>query len=95
MEMPNSHAVTVGKADQVKELPIPAWARAASQASPQQVLNPLNMYAGSKMMAFGARKVAGKRNWPWRRKRIAEGGLEVAQGRTFVYSPVGSGRSYT
>ena len=96
MEMPNCGAVVIGKADDVKELPIPEWARsAAAVPSSAQVLNPLNMYAGSKMMGFGARKVAGKWTPPWRKKKVAEGALEVAQGRTFVYSPIGSGRSYT
>jgi hypothetical protein len=96
MEMPNGKSVDVGKADEVKELPIPEWARmAASVPASPPVANPLNMYAGSKMMGLGARKVAGKWTPPWRKGKVAEGALEVAQGRAMVYSPVGYGRSYS
>lgn len=95
MEMPNNGAVSFGKADEVQQLAIPEWALSASSVPTRTpVSNPLNMYAGSKMMGEGYRKVAGKWTPPWRKKKIAQGSLEVAQGRAMVYSPIGSGRSY-
>ena len=95
MNMPNHSSVAIGNGRQVRELDIPRWARDASYTpSSRPVLSPLNMYAGSKMMAFGARKVAGKRTWPWQRKRVRQGGLDVARGRVSVYQPLGIGRRY-
>jgi hypothetical protein len=93
MEMPNSHAVAIGKADDVADLPIPEWARNAWSMAPVRIVDPLDMYAGSAMVAEGYRKVAGKRLMPWQRKKVKAGGLEMAQGRAMMYSPLGSGRS--
>lgn len=83
-----------GKADEVKELPIPEWARASFASTRPLVANPLDMYAGSRMMAFGGNNMKGKINWPWRRDRMARGGYEYVQGRAMVYAPLGTGRSY-
>ena len=93
MDMPNCHAVAIGKADAVVDLPIPEWARNAWSMAPVQIVSPLDMYAGSALAAEGYRKVAGKRVWPWQRRRVNAGGLEMAQGRAMMYSPLGSGRS--
>ena len=84
----------VGKADEVEELPIPEWARASFAPSRPVVANPLDMYAGARMMAFGGNNMRGKINWPWRRDRMARGGYEYVQGRAMTYAPLGGGRSY-
>lgn len=81
------------KADDVADLPIPEWARNAWSMAPVRIVDPLDMYAGSAMVAEGYRKVAGKRLMPWQRKKVKAGGLEMAQGRAMMYSPLGSGRS--
>lgn len=94
MEMPNSRSVEVGKAD-VEQLPIPEWARANFSTRPNMLLNPLNIHASSAQMAEGYRKVAGKRIWPWQRKRVREGANQMAMGRTTLYQPLGSGRNYS
>jgi len=91
MEMPNSRAVVVGKADEVVELPIPEWAMESFAPGPVPVLSPLDMKAGSMMMATGFRNAQGKRVWPWQKKRMSRGSYEMAQGRQMVYSPVGKG----
>lgn len=80
----------IGKA--AEELPIPDWARDAFSSS-KQVVSPLDMYAGSRMMAFGLNNMKGKVNWPWRKDRMARGGLQFNQSRSMIYSPVGYGRS--
>ena len=89
---PNGDAVSVGKADEVKDLPIPEWARSSFSVNHAVVGNPLDMYAGAQMMAFGGNNMRGKINWPWRRKRMSNGALEYVQGRAMVYSPIGEGR---
>ena len=94
MEMPNSGSVSFGKADPVQDLPIPDWAKQNFSTRPHALLNPLNIHASSGQMAEGYRKVAGKRIWPWQRKRVREGANQVALGRTTLYQPLGSGRSY-
>lgn len=92
MSMPNEQPCAIGKADEVKELPIPEWARSTFAAS-RPVANPLSMYAGGRMMAFGGNNMKGKINWPWRRRRMSRGAQEFVQGRAMVYSPLGEGRS--
>lgn len=82
----------VRKADDAEDLPIPEWARNAWSMAPTRIVSPLDMYAGSAMAAEGYRKVSGKRVWPWQRGRVKTGGLEMAQGRAMMYSPLGSGR---
>jgi len=89
---PNGDAVSVGKADQVKDLPIPEWARTSFSTSHPAVANPLDMYAGARMMAFGGNNMRGKINWPWRRSRMVRGAQQYVQGRATVYSPIGEGR---
>jgi|GEM_PF-3509509 len=95
MEMPNSGSVAFGKSDQVQDLPIPEWAKQNFATRPNAMLSPLNIHASSGQMAEGYRKVAGKRIWPWQRKRVREGANQVALGRTTLYQPLGSGRSYS
>lgn len=92
MSMPNEACLEVGKADQVKELPIPEWARTTFAPS-RPVANPLDMYAGSRMVAFGVNNARGKINWPWRKDRMSRGAYQAAQGRAMVYAPMGHGRS--
>jgi hypothetical protein len=92
MEMPNAQAVEVGKSNQVKELPIPAWALQNFSTKPNVLLNPLNIHASSAQMADGYRKVAGKRIWPWQRKKVNQGASQIAFGRTTLYQPLGYGR---
>lgn len=95
MEMPNSNSVSFGKADSVKDLPIPEWARMNFSTGSNALLNPLNIHASSAQMAEGYRKVAGKRIWPWQRKRVLEGANQMALGRTTLYQPLGTGRNYS
>jgi hypothetical protein len=94
MEMPNSGSVVVGKAAQMEQLPIPEWAKTNFSVNSRQLLNPLNIHASAGQMAEGARKVAGKRIWPWQRKRVRQGASQVAMGRTTLYQPLGYGRGY-
>ena len=82
----------VRKADDAEDLPIPEWARNAWSMAPTRIVSPLDMYAGSAMAAEGYRKVSGKRVWPWQRGRVKTGGLEMAQGRAMMDSPLGAGR---
>ena len=95
MEMPNYRAVSFGKADEVEELPIPEWARASFAPGSVPVLSPLDMYAGSRMMAYGLKNAQGKRVWPWQKKRMTRGAYEAARGRSMIYSPVGKGERYS
>jgi hypothetical protein len=86
----------VAKADRVEELPIPGWARDEYTMLPppsRRVLGPLDMYAGSRMMAFGLNNMKGKVNWPWRKDRMARGGYQFNQSRGMVYNPIGYGRA--
>jgi hypothetical protein len=91
MNMPNAKSLSVGRAE---ELPIPAWAKSNFSTKSGGVLNPLNIHASASQMADGARKVAGKRIWPWQRKKINQGASQIALGRTTLYQPLGYGRSY-
>jgi hypothetical protein len=95
MEMPNAGAVVFGKADKVEPLPVPEWARANFSTAPNVLLNPLDVYASAGQMGEGYRKVAGKRVWPWQRKKVREGAYQMAMGRSTLYQPLGSGRSYS
>jgi len=70
-------------------LPVPAWAR--SNFRNGRVLDPLQMYAGSRLMAYGVAGAQGKRVWPWQRRKLARNANRIAQGRAFIYSPMGSG----
>lgn len=84
---PNRGSLDVGR---VQELEIPEFARGSFSAAP---LNPLNMYASSRLMMYGAAGVTGKRVWPWQRRRKAEAANRIAQGRATVYSPMDVGYS--
>ena len=92
MNMPNEDSCIVGKSDEVKELPIPEWAKSTFAPS-RQVADPLSMYAGGRMMAFGGNNMKGKINWPWRKNRMSRGAQQFVQGRAMVYAPMGEGRS--
>lgn len=82
---------TFGKAAQVEELPVPGWARASFAPGPVPVIDPLNVYAAGRLVAFGGKRARGEVTWPWMRGRMARGGLEQAQGLTMLYSPAGFG----
>lgn len=69
-------------------LPIPPWAVGPFSAP---VVNPLDMYAGSRLMAFGLAGASGKRVLPWQKRRMSRNANMVAQGRGMVYSPLGVG----
>lgn len=81
----------LGKADRVEELPVPGWARASFAPGPVPVIDPLNVYAAGRLVAFGGKRARGEVTWPWMRGRMARGGLEQAQGLTMLYSPAGFG----
>ena len=88
---PNEDATVIGKADAVRELPIPEWARASFAPGPVPVLDPLNQYAAGRLLVFGGKRARGEVIWPWMRGRMRRGGLEQAQGLTMLSSPAGRG----
>lgn len=67
---------------------IPVWAR-QNFAAP--TVNPLNMYASSRLMAFGAYGASGRILYPWKKNKVAHGANKIAQGNMMLYSPAGSG----
>jgi hypothetical protein len=78
-------ALDIGRAE---TLPIPPWAVAPFSA---RVVDPLDMYAGSRMMAFGISRGTGHRIMPWQKRRMSRNANAVAQGRGMLYSPLGVG----
>jgi len=82
---PNRGSLDVGRAE---ELEIPPFAK-PSFTGP--VINPLNMYAGARLMAYGSAAVEGKHIWPWQRRRVAGGANRIAQGRAVLYGPMDYG----
>lgn len=79
------------KKAQTELLPIPAWAY-SNFAPSRPVGDPLSMYAGGRMMAYGMNNMKGKINWPWRKDRMSRGANQYVQGRAMVYAPLGSGK---
>ena len=84
MAVPNIDSCLIGKADSPAELPVPEWAR-TTIASNVRVGDPLTMYAGGRMMAFGSNNARGRINWFWRKPRMARGANEFVQGRMMVF----------
>jgi len=83
----------VGKAvdsGRVQTLEVPAFARQAFSGQP---IDSLDMYASSRLMAYGLAGAQGKHIWPWQRKRVMRNANKVAQGRGMLYSPMGIGVS--
>lgn len=78
-------ALDIGRAE---PLQIPPWARRNFSGS---TVNPLDMYASSRMMAFGMAGAQGKRVMPWRKNRMGRGANQAAQGFGMLYSPLGRG----
>ena len=85
MVTPNRGSLDVGRAE---SLSIPLWAKPNFGPA---VLNPLDMYASSRMIAFGLAGASGKRIWPWQRNRVGHQANQAAQGRGMLYSPLGRG----
>ena len=78
-------ALDSGKAE---VLEVPAFARQSFSAQP---VNPLDMYASARLMAYGMAGMQGKRVWPWQRKRFVRNANQVAQGHQMLNSPLGMG----
>ena len=91
-EMPNHKALSVGRAEDV---PIPEWAVTNFAAPRKGVLNPLDMAAGSRMVALNTRRVLGIPTMPWSKDKVARAGYRAAQGAMVVYNPVGYGQRYS
>ncbi len=69
-----------------EELPIPASITRAFSAG---TVDPLQMYAAARLMAFGVKNATGHRVRPWQRKRMARGANMTAQGRLNLFTPAG------
>lgn len=66
----------------VRELELPVWAQGPYAPDP---IDPLSMYASGRLMAFGAQNAMGKRVKFWRKRRMAAGANQMAQGRDMLY----------
>jgi hypothetical protein len=85
MGSPNQGSLDIGLAQRME---IPVWAEQSFSNAP---VNPLNMYASSRLMAFGAYGAMGRNLYPWKKKKVSRGANKVAQGNMMLYSPAGSG----
>jgi hypothetical protein len=70
----------IGKALDIgrpEPLVIPPWAR----QNFARMVNPLDQYAGGRLMSQGWQNFQGNRVMPWRKNRMSRGALAMARGR--------------